>query len=270
MRRQAPLVNATGLAGCLLCLLASGCFNPNTYTTPRTLNPGDIQFQVAPELYGGTITETVPRPGVGNAVDTTSVSFLLPTLPSFGIRYGLSDGFELGARLPNLTSLAADLKIRLLKSTVDLAIDPGAQVFYYSVGAGSANNSTVSETTFVSIFHAPLLLGVNLSDSFSIVLSPGVAYALVTGTINSGDAYQQAASSGFMLRGGLGVDVRFSKKFALHPEVTVLKGWGDTDPLLYNVGIGINFGAQPDYSDLASHEAPAGPKEAPALGGGGS
>jgi hypothetical protein len=39
--------------------------------------------------------------------------------------------------------------------------------------------------------------------------------------------------------------------------------------MMYLFGIGFNFGALPDYSDMASHEAPAAPKEGPALGEGG-
>jgi hypothetical protein len=110
---------------------------------------------------------------------------------------------------------------------------------------------------------------VNVSEAFSVVVSPGVAYALATTSITSGDTYAQATgSTGFMVRGSLGVEYRFSKKFALHPEVTVLKGFGDTEPLLYLIGVGINFGAMPDYSDLAATKAaPApAPKAKPGVG----
>jgi hypothetical protein len=259
MRLHWPLTTATTVAGCsLLC----GCLNPNTYTTPRTLNPGDVQFQVAPEFYGGSFTQTVPRPN-GIGVTTQTTSFGVPTLPSFGVRYGLADGFELGGRVPNLTSLAFDGKIRLLKSRLDLAVDPGLQAQYFSEGSTTdASGQTVTQSTAVFSFHLPVLLGINLSDKFSIVLSPGVAYALATTSITTGDTYAQATgSTGLMVRGSLGVEYRFSKKFALHPEGTVLRGFGDTEPLLYLIGIGINFGAMPDYSDLA--ETTAAPAPAP-------
>jgi hypothetical protein len=241
--------------------------NPNEYTTPRTLNPGDVQFQVAPEFYGGSFTQTVPRPGGAPGVNTQTATFFVPTLPSFGVRYGLSDGFELGGRLPNLSSLAVDGKIRLLKSTLDLAVDPGVQVSYFSENSATdASGQTISQNTAVFVFNAPILLGVNLSEALSIVLSPGIAYALATTSITTGDTYAQATgSSGFMVRGGLGVDIRFSKKFALHPEVTILKGFGDTEPLLYLIGVGVNFGAMPDYSDLGGGKA--APAAAPAAGG---
>ena len=35
-----------------LVFLLAGCPNPNTYTTPRTLDPGQVQWQVAAEVIG--------------------------------------------------------------------------------------------------------------------------------------------------------------------------------------------------------------------------
>jgi hypothetical protein len=106
-------------------------------------------------------------------------------------------------------------------------------------------------------------VGINPSQSWSIVLSPRASYALATSQIKQGDnALQASGSSGFMAGGGLGVDLRLLPKVAFHPEVTVLKGIGDVEPLLIMMGIGVNFGALPDYSDLAG-KAPA-PEKAPA------
>jgi hypothetical protein len=219
MRLHWPFRIAASVAA-VVCLC--GCPNPNAYTTPRTLNPGALQWQVAAEGWGATFNQPVPNSsGVG--VHTESVSIFTPTLPSFGIRYGLSDGFELGARVSNLDSLSGDLKVRLLKSTFDLAVDPGVQFYYLSVSTTDASNQNVSESAAVFYFHLPVLLGVNFSEGFSVVLSPGVTYALATATVNAGNNTQQAAgSTGLMARGGIGFDIRFSKKFALHPEFTVL------------------------------------------------
>jgi hypothetical protein len=90
---------------------------------------------------------------------------------------------------------------------------------------------------------------------------------VATSQITSGDdALQASGSSGFMAGGGLGVDLRFIPKVAFHPQVTLLKGIGDVEPLLLMMGIGVNFGAQPDYSDLAE-KAPAPGKGAPESGG---
>jgi hypothetical protein len=263
MRLHWPLRIAAPVATVLfLC----GCPNPNAYTTPRTLNAGDLQWQIAAEGWGATINETVQNPG-GVGVHTESASILTPTVPSFGIRYGVVDGFDLGVRLSNLDSLSVDGKIRLLKSTLDLAVDPGLQAFYLPVSGSDASNQTVSSNAGIFYFHLPVLVGINLSEKFSIVLSPGVTYVVATTTIASGtDQQQAAASTGLMARGGLGFDWRLTKKFAIHPEFTVLKSFGDNDALMYLFGIGFNIGAQPDYSDLAETEpakAPARPAAEP-------
>src|SRR5579863_9467795 len=106
-------------------LLLSGCPNPNTYTTPRTLDPGTLQWQVAAEVIGVTYNTTTTDAN-GHAT-TQSQTAVAPMVPSFGVRLGLIDGLDLGVRLQNLDSLAADAKIRLLKGTFDLALDPGLQ-----------------------------------------------------------------------------------------------------------------------------------------------
>ena len=48
MHRRAASAVVWPLAALLLC----GCPNPNTYTTPRTLDPGKWQLTVAPEALG--------------------------------------------------------------------------------------------------------------------------------------------------------------------------------------------------------------------------
>jgi hypothetical protein len=259
MRRHWQLLIAMPAAG---CLLHCGFINPNTYTTPRTLNRGDLQMQAAPEVQWGSFTQTVPRPS-GIGVTTQTTSFTAPLLPSVGARYGVSEGIELGGRLPNLTSLAVDGKIRLLKSRVDFAIDPGVQFFYDNVSSGTGpSGETITQSAGVFVFDAPVLVGINASESWSIVLSPRASYALATSQITQGDTSVQASGASSLLAGGgLGVDLRFIKKVAIHPQVTLLKGFGDVEPLLLMMGIGVNFGAQPDYSDLA--EKPAAPEKAP-------
>jgi hypothetical protein len=142
----------------------------------------------------------------------------------------------------------------LLKGGFDLAVDPGLQFYYLNLSTSDQSNQTVSNSSFVFYFHAPVLLGINLSENVSLVLSPGVTYGYastsVTSSSTNSTTQQAAGSTGIMARGGLGVDVRFGKKFALHPEITFLKGFQDDEALLYIVGIGLNIGPQPDYSDL--------------------
>jgi hypothetical protein len=225
-----------------------------------------LQVQVAAEAFGASFTQTIPAQNVGSTTQTVSV--FTPTLPSVGVRYGLVDGFELGARVSNLDSLSLDGKIRLLKGVFDIAVDPGLQGYYLSVSGSDAANQTTNSSAAIFYFHLPILLGLNVSEAVSLVLSPGFTYGAATTSITSGSNTQQAAgSTGVMGRLGAGVDLRLSKKFALHPEITFLKSFTDTEALLYIFGIGFNIGAQPDYSDLRPAPEAAPKQDAPALGG---
>jgi hypothetical protein len=228
----------TRIAGAFAApLLLCGCPNPNTYTTPRTLDPGKVQWQIAPEAIGVNYNQTVNG-------TTQSASAILPMVPTFGARVGMVDGFDMGFRLTNLDSASVDGKIRLVKSQFDVALDPGLQGFYVSANGTAAG---------VLYMHLPVLLGLNLSENVSIVASPGVVYAVVTSTTNSGSGVQGAATaSGLFGRLGVGMDFRTSKTFAIHPEITFMRQFSDIDALIYVFGIGFNIGAQPDYSDLAA------------------
>jgi hypothetical protein len=245
-----PVRIATSIAAVLtLC----GCPNPNLYTTPRTLNKGDLQWQAAAEGFGASFQNTVANTNGMGGTHTETVSVVTPTLPTFGIRYGIADGFDFGARIANLTSLAADGKIRLLKSTVDLAVDPGLQFFYLSINGASAA---------VLYLHVPLLVGINLSDKVSLVLTPGFVLGVATATVvSNNDTTSAAVSTGPIARAGVGVDWRVAKKLALHPEITFMKAFGDSQELLYIFGFGFNIGAQPDFSDIGGGSPAGAPPE---------
>jgi len=226
-------------------LFLCGCPNPNTYTAPRTLDPGGFQFSVAPELYGFSVkTSTATIDPVTNAPTTQSstASFFTPTLPTVGVRYGVVNNFEIGARLPNLDSVAFDGKVQFVRGGVDLAIDPGAQAFFVGTSDGSAG---------VFYLHLPLMVGVNLSEKVTLVLAPGIVYTVATATVvTSNSAQQGATATGVMARLSAGVDIRVTKRIALHPELTFMKGFDSSEALLYVFGFGLNFGAQPNYSDI--------------------
>lgn len=231
----------------LAALLLCGCPNPNTYTTPRTLDPGKWQFTVAAEALGFSYNGYTATSN-GTSTSVGGASGFSPMIPSFIGRVGLADGFDLGIHASNLDSLGLDGKIRLLKGTFDLALDPGLQGYYYSFGSGPGN-----ESIGVVYLHAPVMLGLNLSQDVSLVVTPGIVYGLATSSVASSTTIQNASgSTGIIARGSVGLDLRVNPKLALHPEVTVMKSFEDGETLLYVIGFGINFGAQPDYSDLAA------------------
>ncbi len=239
-----------GSASWGLFLALSGCPNPNTYTTPRTLDPGTVQSQVAGEGMGVDYKVSHGSTDSSGNPIKTDVLAGLPMLPTLGVRFGVAEGLEIGLRLPNGEPFAIDTKIRLLKGPLDVALDPGLQLYLASVN----NNS------FAALYlHAPVLLGFNLSRNVSLVLSPGLAYAENTGTnVYATGVAGSSTAAGFMARLGVGFDFRVNRRFAVHPEVTLMRQFtGSEDLLLCVGGIGFNFGAQPDYSDLASEPKPS-------------
>jgi hypothetical protein len=235
-------------AGALLLL---GCPNPNTYTTPRTVGSGNISHSIAAEAWGFSI----PTSAANSSNETLSATF--PTFPTYTLRIGIGDSAEIGVRVANMSSLGSDFKLNFLRSSVlDLAIDPAFQVFELSV---SDNNGTDSSLR-IAYLHLPLLIGLNLSRTVTLVLAPGVTWGFASGSTTSSDSGtdQASATIGALGRLGIGADFRLRPGFALHPEVTVLRTFHSDATALYMFGLGFNFGAMPSYDDVGG-EPPAEP-----------
>jgi hypothetical protein len=219
---------------CALGLLCSGCPNPNTYGTPRTTPTGKISHSVAAEAWGFKVAD-------GETGATGSA--MLPTAPTYTLRVGLADTVDIGARVSNLSSFGADVKWNFLKSEFfDMAVDPSFQFFYFSAGSASVN---------VVYLNAPLMIGINAGDSVSIIPIVGVTYGFASASVDTADESESASgTTGPMFRGGLGFDFRLTPKFAMHPEISVLKtlnGPDEDSSLLYMIGLGFNFGNLPKY-----------------------
>lgn len=237
-------------------LALTGCPNPNTYGTARTTPPGKLSFTVAPEAWGfRTKVKTVDESGNPT---TEEFSGVLPVAPTFQLRLGVVDEVDLGFRVNNLASLGFDSKINFLKGSLDLALDPGIQWYRIEIQTASGAN-VVDESVNVFYLHGPLLIDINLNESVTFVLSPGVVYGFASNNafVSDGDAdvTSAATADGFFARFGLGFDFRFSKGFALHPEVTAMRSFGDEADLIYMAGLGFNFGKLPSFDDLAGPEA---------------
>ena len=185
---------------------------------------------------------------------TEEFSGVLPVPPTFQLRLGVADEVDLGFRVNNLTSLGFDTKLNFLKGSLDLAIDPGIQWYRVEVQSASGQN-VVDETVNVFYLHGPLLVDFNLNESVTIVLSPGVVYGIASSDAfvsgSDADVTSAATADGFFARLGLGFNFRFSKGFALHPEVTAMRSFGDDADLIYMAGLGFNFGKLPSFDDLA-------------------
>jgi hypothetical protein len=218
-----------------------GCVSANTYTVPRTLDPGDVQVQVAGEAYAYSSRVTTPSSD-GGSPSTSTVSGATPVLPTLGVRWGVADGLELGVRIANFESLAGDAKVRLLRGTFDLAVDPGLQIMYVP---------TSTHEFGLFYFFLPLLLGVNVSDDVTLVAAPGVAYSIATASSTDADKASRAGgSTDAKATFGFGVNIRSSDKLAFFPEVTCMKGFGVSNAILCMAGCALNIGGQPSYPEL--------------------
>jgi hypothetical protein len=238
-----------------LAFVGLGCPNPNTYTTPRTAATGQITHSVAVEAWGFSVPA-----GSG----TGALRATLPTLPTYSLRVGVSESVEIGARAANLTALGLDVKWNPVRSRyLDLAIDPGGQVFHASTASESDSDSTSSSGSFtVAYFHAPILVGINLARQISLVLSPGITYGIASTALAAGSGQSEASTTtGLMGRFGVGIDFRISPGFALHPEITFLRTLSTNPTLLYTAGLGFNFGGLPSFDDAGANASPP-----PALG----
>ena len=244
LRSRARLAAFAAAAASVLC----GCPSPSTYTTPRTLRAGDIQLQLVGEGMGGSYSSTTSAPG-GARISSQTQSTGSLAGPTVGVRIGAREGFEVGARLANLSSLAFDGKVRLQKGDLDLALDPGFQI-YPSLN-GSLNQG------YIAMLQLPLLVGWNLARDVTVVVSPGLAGAFDTsasaasGTFLNDGISALATSTGMFARMGGGFDLRVGSRLALHPEITGLTQLSEPHTVMYTLGLALNIGAQPDTSDLA-------------------
>lgn len=212
--------------------LCAGCPNTNLDTTPRPVPKGHVVHTLAIQAFRGAGT------GVSEA-------------PVYGLRTGVASRADLGFRI-SPTALAADLKWNFIRSTrFDLALVLG----------GQALRAPARPSKGTAYLDAPLLAGINLSHELSIVPAVGLSYgfgsqpepesAEVFGPTRVNPPRPPDAG-GWLLRFGAGLDVRFTERFAIQPELTMVRV---LDPEaeaahFYVAGLGFNFGALPNYSDV--------------------
>jgi hypothetical protein len=223
------------LAALLAMVLLAGCVSPNTYSTPRTVQAGKMILTAATEF--SDVTTNSPKK------DSDDIEYM-PWLPTVIFRLGVADATDVGLASKNFSSFGVDVKHTLVRGRFDLAIDPALQLFGYPT---DRNN----EDLYFVAGHLPLLFGLNISRSFSLVGAVGA-------TLTASDTYgvedttlltDAASDEVVMARGTLGFDWRITQSVAIHPEATVLHGFQYSTTGVV-AGIGISFGALPSYADI--------------------
>jgi hypothetical protein len=251
---MADSLKCLALAG-LAALWLTGCPNPNIYGTPRTVEPGRLTHTIAAEWIGYAFEETITDEATGEQL-TERNQGMLTVPPTYILRIGLAERLDMGVRVNNMASLGVDLKGNFLRSDdVDLALAPGLQ--WLSVGFN------------VYHVHVPLLLGVNFSETTSLVLTPGVMYGFsdyqsITGE-DSSELDRLLGAEGLYARAGMGVNIRISPKFAMQPEVGMVRAVSAADDaqvsaaMTYMLGVGFTLGRLPSYGAEQELTPGAGP-----------
>ncbi len=242
MRGRGIFARSAFVAGGAISALA-GCTSPNTYATARTVAPGSVTHSLAFEGVGYTGSQ-----GTG----------ALPVLPTYALRAGIVDRVDLGLRVGSLTELGADVKVNVLRGDFDVAIAPGAECFL----EWEYNPAQTRRSGAQAYFHLPLILSYNVSKELSLVGVPGFTY--VTGLPVSNDFVRTQVFGGgaSVARLGVGIDYRYRKNRAIHPEITVLQSMSSSAAVVV-FGVGFAFGGIPDYSDVGSSEPVLPPEPEP-------
>ena len=187
----------------------------------------------------------------------------LPILPTYGIRVGVVDRLDVGARIGSLTELGGDLKFNFLRGQLDLAIAAGAEAFV----EWNYDPPETRRSGAIAYFHFPLIASLNLSKDLSLVATPGFTYVIGKHLTDDFARTQVFGGETPVARLGFGIDVRSENgKRALHPEVTLLQSLNSSGAIVL-LGVGFSFGKLPDYHDLGgepSGELPSPEPRAPA------
>jgi hypothetical protein len=208
--------------GCVAVVGLTGCPSYSTMGLARPLRKGSMQTVVSPEAQGVASGLTVVWPQT-----------------ELGVRYGVTDSFELGIKAW-LFGLALEGKIGLLESPtmesgVDLSFNPSASYMGIGWGFGGVNLITVS---------LPLLVGFNFGGN-QLVLGPKLVDHMVI-----------AGGVGNLLNVGLslGYAIKLGDEFRLMPEISATTpifgqagsavGFGFVPGAMVHVGIGIMFGGK--------------------------
>lgn len=241
--------SARALAGTsALAVAVSGCYTPgyNTYATPRTTPERKITAGAHVQVAGFS----------GEMAGQKNQSYFAPTLPGVSGRVGLGERWDTGFRAglgygffgASALNLGVDLKWHVLPGeALDLALNPA---FRYT----ALNENIVDEDGYVKndgLNHweldAPVLAGINLSETIIVVVSPGVVLGWYSPPAVPFDhAVRGRMVDGIAPRVGVGLHARLEDKLAIQPEATfVYSNEEGNRRMIYTFGVGFQFGRLP-------------------------
>ncbi|HEY1957512.1 MAG TPA: hypothetical protein VGH28_17960 [Polyangiaceae bacterium] len=225
----------------------TGCASFSTFGLARTMNKGGIQGWVAPGGGGAVATATGATGGVG-----------YPMLEG-GVRYGVTDNVELGAKL-GFDGFTLQGKFGLVRSPsmdhgVNLSVAP--QVGFIGFGA-SASGGGSSSSTFVGVLTAqlPILFGIDFGGH-ELVFGPRVVDQVLFGDVGTSSGGGGSGTANLLYVGGsIGFAIRVSPYVRIMPEVAVGVpvyesiadvGSSALGGLVFQGGIGFLFGSGDQY-----------------------
>lgn len=221
------------LLALLLSLLTSSCAAPTRFRPARTLKKGTLEASATFEGLGHNHIEKKPEPGCYDCEGHGPSLGVPPWLPHPGlaIRYGITDGLELGAGL-SFTTLRVDLTAEILETPLlDLAVGGGFGVEH--------------------LFLIPLAPSLSLPLIIDLNLRP---WLVLTPYVGAGGWFPLADRDPLLVaETGVGLEIRPTSFFALRPHFARLWPLGPNEQLmsimwdepltaLYSFGLDLAFG----------------------------
>ncbi len=210
---HSSLVGLVGMLAPLIGLCLAGCPSLSTLHTARTTPIGRTEIGVNAALYGVRNGD-----GGGGALPTAE----------FQLRHGLSDDVDLGIKVyPFGIGLDGSFMVEASDSVV-VAINPGVNLIRLQ---------TDSDNLTVTYLWLPLLADVITTRAATVTIGARVGYAIFSGE-SSG---QRDTAAGLLYGGMVGIKLRLAERFAVMPELDLLRGTAADTGTLYNAGIAFLF-----------------------------
>jgi hypothetical protein len=210
--RAEHLLVALALAGG-----ATGCLSMSTFSTARTLEPGDVRHTAGANFY------LVKRDG--------EVEVGPLPMPMYGISVGVVENFEMSAQvsLPAMARMEGKLNF-LREDLFDASL--GAAIFATTYPSTNGRE----EGSLLVGGELPLIMDVNFTRGFSLVPWVAPGYARLP-ALDAGAPF---------LRTGLGFHFQ-GDEYALQPEVSMTYDPGRGEPIDFALGLGLTFGDHPKF-----------------------